>query len=125
MPQDVELVKIANKIRSEQDLYEKTKVYRQMVYPKRVSGYMEYKLRNFQAITPAALMYAGKTRNHIVGLTGLCFLDIDRIRKEVRMQFLINKLRQDNHVMLAYKSVSGRGLHVLIHYRIQIGRAHV
>ena len=70
------------------------------------------------AFAPDALMYGGKARHNVTGLTDLCFLDIDHISYneiEESMRLLYN----DKHVVLAARSMSGDGLHFLVRYAFQ------
>ena len=70
------------------------------------------------AFAPAAMMYEGKGRMNVTGLTDLCFLDIDHVTDE---QILAAKgiLRNDNHIVLVARSISNDGLHILVRYELQ------
>lgn len=67
------------------------------------------------AFAPAGWLLDGKGRVNLVDLTGLCFLDIDKLEAE-QLKSAMEKLTQDEHVLLATRSVSGHGIHILIPY---------
>ena len=73
------------------------------------------KKKQIPAFAPCAYMIDGKSRNHVIGLTDLCFLEIDHITEE-QIQTAKGILSKDEHVMLALRSISGDGLHFLIRY---------
>jgi hypothetical protein len=60
-------------------------------------------------------MYNGKARRDVTGLTDLCFLDIDHATDD-EIERVMSLLRNDNHVVLASRSISNDGLHILIKY---------
>lgn len=67
------------------------------------------------AFAPCAIMYNGKARRDVTGLTDLCFLDIDHATDD-EIERVMSLLRNDNHVVLASRSISNDGLHILIKY---------
>ena len=54
-----------------------------------------------------------------MGLTDLCFIDIDHIKTEKKVDMAMSILRDDRNVLLASRSVSGNGIHILVRYRIK------
>lgn len=70
------------------------------------------------AVIPSALLYNGKGQRNVVGLTNLCYIDIDRIEEKQIMKTM-DLLRRDEHVVLALRSMSGKGLHFLIKYEFE------
>lgn len=66
-------------------------------------------------------MIGGKGHDNIVALTGLCFIDIDKISQEE-----VAKLRvlasEDEHVVMVKQSVSGNGIHIFVRYTVQNSR---
>ena len=52
-------------------------------------------------------------------LTDLCYLDFDNIKEEQQLIDAMNILRNDKNVLLASRSVSGEGLHILIPYKLK------
>ena len=71
------------------------------------------KITLFPAFAPCAIFYDGKGRENVVGLTDLCFLDIDHI-KEGQIREAMKNLNDDPHVVMASRSLSNEGLHILI-----------
>lgn len=73
------------------------------------------KRKQIPAFAPGALLYDGKGRKNVLGLTNLCFLESDHINEDelVKAKELLSK---DNHVVLVARSVSGDGIHFLVKY---------
>ena len=67
------------------------------------------------AFAPAGYLLDGKGRDSLIGLTGLCFIDIDHMEDE-QVEASMALLQADEHVLLAARSVSGKGIHILIPY---------
>lgn len=67
------------------------------------------------AFAPAGYLLDGKGRDNLVGLTGLCFIDIDH-GAGVSVGLCKKRLVLDNHVLFASKSISGKGLHIIAPY---------
>ena len=82
-------------------------------------GAEQTKLRCFPAFAPCALFYEGKSRDNVLGLTDLCYLDIDHIKEERLIEEAMDILRRDPYVMMASRSVSNEGLHILIRYQLK------
>ena len=72
------------------------------------------------AFAPAAILDGGKTKDDVIDLTGLCFLDIDHISEEDAMK-TVKLLSKDPFTRLASISVSGKGVHLLVRYIIEFG----
>lgn len=62
----------------------------------------------------------GKQKEHINGWTGLCLADFDHIPPEALPQ-LRQLLAADKHTLLAYTTISGKGLRVIYHTAIPEG----
>ena len=77
------------------------------------------KISKFPAFAPCALFYGGKSRDHVIGLTDLCYLDFDRVEEEKRLIDAMSILRNDSNVVMASRSVSNEGLHILIRYKLK------
>ena len=69
------------------------------------------------AFAPAGYLLDGKGRNNLVGLTGLCFIDIDH-GVGVSVRRCKGILVLDDHVLFASKSISGKGLHIIVPYTL-------
>jgi len=69
------------------------------------------------AFAPAGFLLDGKGRENLIGLTGICFIDIDHVTEE-QVDASMDILRSDENVILAARSISGKGLHILIPYSL-------
>jgi hypothetical protein len=76
------------------------------------------KKKMLPAFSPIAYYFGGKRREDVIWLTDICFLDYDHVEEEKLTQ-AIQALRKDEHTLLACRSVSGDGLHLLIRYKFQ------
>ena len=65
----------------------------------------------------AVLFSGGKQQKHIVSYTGLSIVDLDHVPSE-RMAEVLEKVRGDEHTLLAYTTISGEGLRILFRYQI-------
>ncbi len=65
----------------------------------------------------AVLFSGGKQQKHIVSYTGLSIVDLDHIPSE-RMTEVLEKVRGDEHTLLAYTTISGEGVRVLARYAL-------
>ena len=72
------------------------------------------------AFAPAGYLMDGKGRENLIGLTGICFIDIDHM-EDVPIEDCMQILQEDNNVLLASRSVSGRGIHILVPYTLLRG----
>ena len=63
----------------------------------------------------AVLFSGGKQQKHIVSYTGLSIVDLDHIPSE-RMAEVLEKVRSDEHTLLAYTTISGKGVRILARY---------
>ena len=78
----------------------------------------QIKKREFPAFVASSLLFEGKGHRHVIGLTNLCFLDIDHLN-EKQINEVMESLRQDEHVVLAVRSMSGSGLHLFVKYQFK------
>ena len=65
----------------------------------------------------AVLFHGGKQQKHIVSYTGLSIVDLDHVPSE-RMAEVLEKVRGDEHTLLAYTTISGEGVRVLFRYAV-------
>lgn len=63
----------------------------------------------------AVLFSGGKQQKHIVAFTGLSLVDIDHINKE-NIPSVLEKVRGDEHTLLAYTTISGEGVRIIARY---------
>ncbi len=64
---------------------------------------------------PCALMYGGKGRTNVIGLTGYGVIDIDHIKNE-QIDNAFEILKEDPHIVLAVRSISNHGIHLIYQY---------
>ena len=67
------------------------------------------------AFAPAGYLMDGKGRKNLIGLTGICFIDIDHIDGAM-VEKCMQLLQKDVNVLMASRSISGRGIHILVPY---------
>ncbi len=72
------------------------------------------KKKQIPAFAPAAFLYGGKGRDNVLGLTGICFMELDHIG--CKIESLMETLKDDSHILLAMRSVSGDGIHFFARY---------
>lgn len=72
------------------------------------------------AFTPAVRCEGGRKRMHIKAYTGLSLCDLDHIPEE-RMAEAFAAVCADPHVLLAYHTISGRGLRVIYAFLFEDG----
>jgi hypothetical protein len=72
------------------------------------------------AFAPAAILDSGKSKDDVIDLTGLCFLDIDHISEDDAIK-TVTLLSKDPFTRLASISVSGKGVHLLVRYTVDFG----
>lgn len=117
-PEEVELDGIVDMMRTDQDVHMKTILYRKL----RESGATEIaeqmKTTRFPSFAPSAVLYGGKGRKYALGLTDLCYLDFDNVEDEKLMIDTMNILRNDKNVFMASKSISNKGIHILVRYQL-------
>ena len=65
----------------------------------------------------AVLFSGGKQQKHVVGYTGMSIVDLDHVPSE-RMAEVLEKVRGDEHTLLAYTTISGEGVRVLFRYAV-------
>ena len=105
------LVALMRTDESVRDITEKHRYYRDM-------GNMpsaKYYKHRMPCFGVAARFAGGKRKEHIVALTGLSLVDIDHIAPD-QMAAVLEKVRADEHTLLAYTTLSGQGLRILFRY---------
>lgn len=118
-PQETDLDKIAYMMSFSQELSHRTQIYRDYHRWGRKEKAKKIKITRFPAFCPCAILYDGKARQNVMGLTDLCFLDIDHIEQEKKIGEILDILRNDRHVVMASRSVSGEGLYILIRFQLK------
>ena len=118
-PQEKELVKIVYLMMCSQEVFLRTQLYRSFFASGNSSAAEQMKITKFAAFAPCAIFSEGKERQNVTGLTDLCYLDFDNIKEEKRLIDAMNILRNDKNVLMASRSVSNEGMHVLIPYKLK------
>lgn len=118
-PEETELDKIVYMMQFSQELCARTLKYRKYLAWGRKKRVEDMKISIFPAFIPCAMMNGGKARKDVVGLTDLCYLDIDHIKNEKLIRNTMNMLRNDENVVMASRSISGHGIHILIRYQLK------
>ena len=115
-PRPVTLEEVVTMMRTDQsvrDLTEKHRYARAMGDERNASRYKKM----MASFGVAARFEGGRQQKHIVELTGLSLVDIDHIAPE-RMTEILEKVREDEHTLLAYTTLSGQGVRVLTRYAL-------
>jgi len=118
-PQETELDDIVRIMMSSPKICERTQTCRQYLAKGDKKEADKIKISSFPAFAPCASFYEGKARGNAIGLTDLCYLDIDHIENERLINEALDILRNDPNVVMASRSVSGRGLHILVRYQLK------
>ena len=63
----------------------------------------------------ATLFQGGKTQKHVTGWPGIGMVDIDDL-DEAPINELIEKIKQDEHTLMVYRTISGMGIRILFLY---------
>ena len=118
-PQEKELVKIVYSMMCSQEVGLSTQLYRNYIASDSKDAAEQMKKTKFAAFAPCAIFSEGKERENVTRLTDLCYLDFDNIKEERQLIEAMNILRNDKNVLLASRSVSNEGLHVLVPYKLK------
>ena len=114
LPESITLDALVAMMRTDEsvrDYTEKHRYYRDMG---NVSSAKYYKNR-MPCFGVAARFAGGKRKEHITTLTGLSLVDIDHIAPD-KMAEVLEKVRADEHTLLAYTTLSGQGIRVIARY---------
>ena len=114
-PQETELDDIVRIMRTSDRLRALCEKYRNISGKGEKREKRNIKIKAIPAFIPSALVFEGKGHSHVIGLTNLCYMDIDHLNVK-QMNEAIETLKQDEHVVLISRSMSGNGLHFLVKY---------
>lgn len=117
-PQKTSLEKIVHIIKTSSLLKDYTQQAREFYADGNKEQGDSIKKNLMPAFAPAGYLLDGKGRENLIGLTGLCFIDIDHISEE-KVESYRAILREDEHVLLAARSISGNGLHIIVPYSLR------
>lgn len=120
MPLEITLNQIVGKITKHDTVREDTLAARRWYSKGRKGKGDNIKKTKLPAFVPGAILDGGKKPEDIIDLTGLCFIDIDHITESDAAQ-TVEVLSQDHHTLLASISLSGKGVHLLVRYRVDFG----
>ena len=115
-PRPVTLEELVTMMRTDQSVRDLTEKHRYARSTGDEQGASRYK-KMMASFGVAARFEGGRQQKHIVEFTGLSLVDIDHIAPE-RMTEILEKVREDEHTLLAYTTMSGKGLRVLFRYQI-------
>ncbi len=109
------LDKIVSIMRSSRLLKELCESYQKLSQSGDIKSAKELKLSKVPAFAPCAILYDGKSRNDVMGLTGYGVIDIDHISSE-QVEQAFSLLHDDPFVVLAARSISNHGIHIIFRY---------
>ena len=118
-PRREDLNKIVSMMQSGQEIRLRTILHRKFLENGDNYCAEQIKIAQIPAFAPCAFFDGRKGRNYVSGLTDLCYLDFDDIKEENRLVDAMNVLRKDKNVLLASRSISNEGLHILIRYNLK------
>ena len=113
-PRPVTLDELVAMMRTDQSVRDLTDKHRYARSTGDEQGAKRYK-HMMASFGVAALFEGGRRQQHIVSFTGLSLVDIDHIPAE-DMERVLTLVRGDEHTLLAYTTLSGKGLRVLFRY---------
>lgn len=118
-PSEITLDRVYRLITTDSDLCDRTEKFRfyLRVGNKQMSACEK---TSCPAFTPAVRCEGGRKRMHIKAYTGLSLCDLDHIPEE-RMAEAFAAVCADPHVLLAYHTISGRGLRVIYAFLFEDG----
>ena len=120
VPVCVTLENVVGIIRSDSQLEYRTRQHR-LALQQGSDSQLATSLKSASPCIAVAVRFdEGKRREHIVGWTGLSLVDIDHV-EEGEIPALLEKIRTDAHTLLAYVTISGRGIRILYRWRLPDG----
>ena len=114
-PQETELDDIVRIMRTSNRLRALCEKYRHISGKGQKREKRNFKIKEIPAFIPSSLVFEGKGHRNVIGLTNLCYMDIDHLNVK-QIDETMEVLRQDEHVVLAMRSMSGNGLHFMVKY---------
>ena len=118
-PRPVTLEELVTMMRTDQSVRDLTEKHRYARSAGDEQGASRYK-KMMTSFGVAALFEDGRRQQHIVELTRLSLVDIDHIPAE-RMSEVLALVRGDEHTLLAYTTLSGKGIRILARYSFTSG----
>ena len=106
-PQAMSLSDVFTQIKTDEHLKMQTEMHRQGVGQK----------QRVPVFVPSAIMEEGRKTENIKQLTGLLYFDYDHL-DEKQMEYMVAYLGMLMHVVGYHRSLSGKGLHVIVAYQV-------
>ncbi len=106
-----EVVRIIREDSSVRDRTEKHRYYQSQGLSKAAASEKQSCL----CFSVATFFRGGKTMKHIAGWSGIGMVDFDDL-DEKQIDMLADKARTDEHALLVYRTISGKGLRILFRY---------
>lgn len=119
-PVQVTLDDAVKLITSDDTLRTATLAYRHDAYVRQNSAAAQRIKIASPCLAIAVRFDGGKRREHIVEWTGLSLVDIDHV-EEQEVPALMERIRSDVHTLLAYVTISGRGIRILYRWTLPEG----
>ena len=116
-PRPITLMELVTMMRTDQSVRDLTDKHRYARTTGDEQGAKRYK-HMMASFGVAARFEGGRQQKHIVEYTGLSLVDIDHIAEE-DMARVLDLVRADEHTLLAYTTLSGKGLRVLFRYELE------
>ena len=113
-PRPVTLEELVTMMRTDQSVRDLTEKHRHARATGDEQGASRYK-KMMTSFGVAARFEGGRQQKHIVEFTGFSLVDIDHIGKE-NIPSVLEKVRSDEHTLLAYTTISGEGVRILVRY---------
>ena len=121
-PMCVTMERVVEIIRSDNRLEQRTRQHRICIQQSGDPNASTSLKRASPCLAIAVRFDGGKRREHIVGWTGLSLVDIDHV-EEQEIPPLMERIRADVHTLLAYVTISGRGIRILYRWTLPEGDA--
>ena len=118
-PRPVTLMELVTMMRTDQSVRDLTEKHRYARTTGDEQGAKRYK-HMMASFGVAARFEGGRQQKHIVEYTGLSLVDIDHIAEE-DMARVLDLVRADEHTLMAYTTLSGKGIRVLARYSFTSG----
>ena len=113
-PRPVTLEELVTMMRTDQSVRDLTEKHRYARATGDEQGASRYK-KMMTSFGVAARFEGGRRQKHIVEFTGLSLADFDHIPEE-RMAEVLALVHEDEHTLVAYTTMSGKGVRVLFRY---------
>lgn len=113
-PVSISLDAIVEMMRTDASLKDLTEKHRYYLSIGNKTSAKYYKQR-MPCFAVAVRFEGGKSKEHIAAPTGLTIVDIDNIAPD-DMSRTLTLIKQDSHTLLAYTTISGKGIRVISRY---------